>query len=114
MKTLLIISIAILCSCTSQLEIIHEDTLYVTRKYVGDFADLGVDKRTTRIITTEAVFHLTGTPTLNIPPNAKCYVKYIPERMAGATSKYWVLYFTWDGTEDLFMLKQNWITGKIY
>ncbi len=115
MKTIIRLSLFILLiSCTSQRNIINEDTLYVTRKYVGDFIELRIDKKVTHILTTEAVFYIMGKPRMKIPVKSKCYVKYIAERLPGSHTKVWILYFTWDDTEDLYMLKQNWITGEIY
>lgn len=112
MKYLIFISL-LMFGCASQKDVIHEDTLYITRKYIGDFIELRTDKKATCIMTSDALFYVHGKPELNIPDYSRCYVKYIPEKIAGSMSKYWVLYFTWDGTEDLFMIKQNWITGDI-
>ena len=100
--------------CTSQQNIVHEDTLYVTRKYVGDCEGVVADKKLTKIYTSQHIFSLTGHPELNLSKGDRCYVKYIAERLAGTPSKVWVLYFTWDGCEDLYMLRQDYFTGQIY
>ncbi len=114
MKKLHCILLVIIIGCVSQRDIIHEDTLYVTRKYIGNFIELRVDKKATCIVTTDALFYIIGKPLLEIPDSSRCYVKYIPERLVGSNTSVWILYFTWDGTEDLFVLRQNKYTGEIY
>ena len=113
MKTLWLLTLVLLVGCLSQ-NSIHEDTLYVTRKYVGDLDTITVDKSTTNVFTTEALYCIWGKPRLNIPKGARCYVKYIPQRMPGTANIIWILYFTWDGTDDLIMLRQNYITGEVW
>lgn len=114
MKKLLFISLAILMGCVIQKNTPHEDMLYVTRKYVGDFVGMEVEKRATHIVTTREDFYITGRPVLDIPYGARCYIKYFPEKIVGSVERYWILYFTWGSTEDLYMLRQNWVTGRIY
>ncbi len=109
-----ILLISVFFSCTTTQDLIYEDSLYVIRKYIGDFVELRIEKRMTCVYTTEAVFYIQGQPELKILEGARCYARYIPERMAGANFMSWVLYFTWDGTEDLYILEQDWITGEIY
>ena len=114
MKLSIVILIAVLlagCSATNQ---IHEDNLYVTKRYIGDFVQLVPEKKVTNIITNQESFYIYGHPTLNIPIKSRCYVKYVAEKRVGSIQKYWVLYFTWDGTKDLYMLGQNMFTGEIY
>jgi len=113
MKTTLIILSVFLIGCASPQNIIHEDTLYITRKYVGNFIELVPQKRITKIITTHEIFYITGQPTLDIKKGDQCYVKYFPERMAGSPTTHPILYFTWNGTMDMYMLRQNYITGEI-
>ena len=115
-KTLIFLFfLSIIIGCVANRKnVIHEDTMYVTRKFCGNFDTLIVEKKTIRIITDEAIFHIWGNPKIDIPKNRRCYVKYIPEKLPGSSNKVWVLYFTWDGTEDLIELRQNWITGEIY
>ena len=114
-KLFIIIGLTILLvGCTSKRNIIYEDTLYITRKYIGDFDTLVVEKRIAHIYTSQAVFNILGGTSLNIEKGAKCYLRYIPERLVGSHSKVYILYFTWDGTEDLFVLRQNIYTGEIY
>jgi len=113
MKNLFKILIILICFYGCASSHIYEDTLYVTRKYVGDFEKVIVEKKISKIYTTDSVFCILGKPNLSIPDSVRCYVKYIPERLAGNNAKTWILYFTWDGTEDLFMLYQNYITGEL-
>ena len=113
MKTIILVLILICSGCTSASRI-HEDNLYVTKKYVGDFVMLDVGKRETNIITNLESFYIYGNPDLNIQPGARCYVKYSAESKAGTMRKFWILYFTWDGTEDWYMLRQNAYTGEVY
>lgn len=95
--------------------------MYVTRKYCGEFDTLrySVEKsfiiktNVTYIKTSEEVLSLVGRIPLDIEKGDRCYVKYIAESLPGSNTKIWVLYFTWDGTEDLYELRQNWITGQI-
>lgn len=114
MRKLTYILILALMGCASQQNVIHEDALYVTRKYVGEYEVSLPGKNSTRIVTTQNTFSITGNPQLNLSEGDRCYVKYIAERLAGTHSNVWVLYFTWDGTEDLYMLRQDWVTGQIY
>jgi len=110
MKTLIIL-LLLFSGCATYL---HEDSLYVTRKYCGTFDTLCIEKKDVKIITSEQYFYIHGRVALNIPPRARCYVKYIRETLPDSYgSSVWILYFTWDGTEDLYMIKQNYITGQI-
>lgn len=120
MKTLIILIVIILagCSFTSK---VHEDRLYITRKYVGEFQAFEtmkagrLFKRTvTQIQTTRAEFYLLGDPQLNIPTGARCYVKYFPESLPNSISTINVLYLTWNGTYDMYELWQDPYTGEIY
>jgi|WetSurMetagenome_2_1015567.scaffolds.fasta_scaffold421471_2 hypothetical protein len=115
MKTLgfLIIGLIFLYGCHAT-RFIHEDILYVTRKYCGDFDTLIIGKKETKIITTQHELFIWGNIPLDIPKHTKCYLRYIPETPSGQMATFWVLYFTWDGTDDLFMLRQNYITGEVY
>jgi hypothetical protein len=108
-KFFLIFSI-VLCSCTHQ---IYENTLYITRKYCGTLERVDIEKKYVRIQTSETYFYILRTE-VEIPIGVKCYVKYIPENLpSNIDSKVYILYFTWDGTEDLYMIRQNYITGQI-
>jgi hypothetical protein len=71
------------------------------------------EKKVTVIHTTETNFKILGIPKIDIPENSKCFVKYLPERIAGSNSMAWILYFTWDGTENLYRIKQDYFTGQI-
>jgi len=105
-----IIIIAICVSCSKY----AEDALYITRKYCGNFDTLIVGKRYTEIYTTQDNFLILKGINLNIPKGSPCYVKYIRERLSGTKfNDIWILYFTWEGTSDLYMIKQNYITGRI-
>jgi hypothetical protein len=114
MKKISILSVALILAGCSGMDKIHESRLYVTKKYAGNFVRMVPQKHCTAIITTEAAFYILGTPALDIPAGARCYCKYSPESRAGTLRKFWVLYFTWDGTNDMYMIKQNPYTGKIY
>lgn len=113
MKTLFFISLIILMGCASQKDAVHENMLYITRKYVGDFIELVPEKKITQIVTTRETFYIRGNPDLDIKKGARCYVKYFPERMANSMTTYFVLYFTYNGTMDMYTVHQNWITGEI-
>lgn len=110
MKTLIIL-LFFLCGCVA--EQVHNDRMYITRQYVGNFVSVTQEKKVTVINTTETNFKILGNAQLKIIEDARCYVKYIPERIAGSNSMAWVLYFTWDGTENLYRIKQNYFTGQI-
>ena len=106
------------CSTTNR---IHEDMMYVTRKYIGDFDSMYVPiegrlikSKITNIVTDYNHVTTWGTPELDIPQGARCYVKYIAESMPGSMVSVWVLYFTWDGTADLYKIRQDVYTGEIY
>ncbi len=110
MKKLLIILFILFASCSRY----NENVLFVTRKYCGNFDTLIVEKKFTKIYTTQDYFYIVNGVNLQIPKDSKCYVKYIEETLSGQIgSSVWILYFTWDGMDDLYMLKQNFITGKI-
>jgi hypothetical protein len=122
MRVIAILTLVLLYGCAVQNEV-HEDRMYVTRKYSGDFVKqepwemkrfILPNGKITKIYTTTHEFYLWGRPELEIPQGASCYVKYIPETIPGSMGKRWVLYFTWDGTEDLFMLAQDPYTGVIF
>lgn len=108
------VTFAILISSCNPYNQIHEDTLYVTRKYIGNFDTLVQEKKATAIYTDQAMFRVIGHPPLEIPDSARCYLRYIKETLPRNYSSVWVLYFTWDGTEDLIKIRQNWYTGETY
>ena len=109
---LAMIALAFIIGGCSSANRIYEDELYVTKRYAGKFVKFIPEKHCTQIQTDHEIFYLAGHPDINIPINASCYVKYSAESMAG--TKFWVLYFTWDGTDDLFLVKQNPYTGEVY
>ena len=112
MKTIIIfLFIIFLCFCKTP-QYIYEDTLYVTRKYIGDFDTSFVEGKYTKVVTTKDYFYIAGRVELIIPDKAKCYLKYESQNIK--FDKYWILYFTYEGTEDYYMLRQNYIIGKIY
>ena len=112
MKTIILFLSIILSSCVSTNRI-HEDKMYLTRKYCGDFVGIvPVNKRYTRIYTTQATFKIVS-HIINVPIHARCYLRYIPQRLPDHHFDVWILYFTWDGTDDLYMLSQNIYTGEI-
>lgn len=113
MKTIFIVIALFLVGCSSTNRI-YEDELYITKKYVGKFIRFVPEKRCTNIQTDRESFYIMGHPDINIPVGAPCYVKYSAESKAGTLRKFWILYFTWDGTDDLYMVKQNPYTGKVY
>lgn len=122
MKNAVFILLVILTAGCLPSNQIYEDQLYVTRKYVGNFdTTVVVQERQlffchdiTIIYTDRAHFRIWGNPGLDIPPSARCYLRYIAEVLPGPRKKVWVLYFTWDGTENLYMLQQDYYTGKVY
>ena len=100
---------------------VHEDRLYITRKYVGDFQTFETMRvgrlfkhTVTRINTGRAEFYLIGDPQIDIPTGARCYVKYFPESLPNSASSVAVLYFTWNGTYDMYEVWQDRYTGKVY
>lgn len=123
MQLLTLIAMLIFFSCTPQMRLntIHEDTLYVTRKYIGHFIKIDYvsikrvfNYRATRIRTNECIVYIWGEQYLDIPIGTRCYIKYFPERIPGTNTKAWVLYLTWDGTDNFYRLIQDQITGKVY
>ena len=107
----LILALLVFVGCSRY---IYEDTMYVTRKYCGTFDTLIVGRRDIRIVTSEDYFYIPGRIRIDVPKNARCYVKYLRESLPDTPGSYiWILYFTWDGTDDLYMIKQNFITGQI-
>jgi len=109
----------ILMGCSST-NTIYEDTIYITRKYIGDFisqhtiAEGRIFKRdVTVIITDQAIVKTFGRPKIEIPYGARCYLRYIAEILP-PHSRVWVLYLTWDGTEDLYKLWQDPYTGRVF
>ena len=120
MKTLIIFIAIILTGCSSTSKV-HEDRLYIIRKYVGEFQAFETMKvgrlfkhTVTQIQTGRAEFYLLGDPQLNIELGARCYVKYFPEKIPNSISSVAVLYFTWNGTYDMYEVWQDPYTGKVY
>ena len=116
MKKLLIIVMIMLSSCALN-KIIKEDTLYVTKKYCGrllstNYIESGKYRRTTQIITDEAQFHVKGN--VQVPDSVRCYFKMKETIISAGESVVWMVYFTYDGTDDLYFIIQNFITGRIY
>lgn len=98
---------------------IYEDTLYITRKYVGRLDSTVIEPYVlrggvTHIYTDSMDFYLDGMIELDAQQGDKCYLRYIHESTAGSMWGHWVLYFTWNGTEDLYMLRQDRFTGEVY
>lgn len=109
---IIIIFSTMLFSCSTS-QYIQENKMYITRKYCGDYIEqITIDKRFERIYTTQAIFQIRS-GVINVPVGTRCYIKYRAEIWAGQRAPVWVLYFTWDGTKDLFMLRQNVMTGEI-
>ena len=104
----------ILAGCTTSEDLVYEDQLRITRKYIGEYIQTVDQKRNISIYTTEAVVKIAGHPELKIPEGSSCYLRYRAEQYAGNLQRYYVLYFTWNGTNDLYMVYQNPITGQIY
>ena len=98
MKT--IILFILLTSCTPE--------LFITKKYIGKV----VNTYDNCIITDKGYFYLTEE--INPPDTAYCYLKYIEKRIPGSCGTYYVLYFTWEGTDSLYLIRQNPFTGEIY
>ena len=121
MKTLILLIAILLAGCSGSRNTAHEDQLYITRKYVGEFQTMETMKvgrlfkhTVTKINTGRAEFYLVGDPQLDISPSARCYVKYFPEKIPNSISTINVLYFTWNGTYDLYEVWQNAYTGQVY
>lgn len=119
-STILLLAM-IMGSCSASKNTIHEDRLYIIRTYVGDFQGSEVmnigwlfKRKVTRISTTRAEFYLIGEPKLNIPVKTGCYVKYFPEHIPNTVSTIPILYFTWNGTYDMYQVWQNVFTGEVY
>lgn len=119
--TVSIILLSIISGCYGTRDTSHRDQLYVTRKYVGNFQASEVMKvgwifkrKVTKINTTRAEFYLTGEPKLDIPQGTGCYVKYFPEHIPNSIETIPVLYFTWNGTYDMYHVWQNPYTGEVY
>ncbi|MBA7586083.1 hypothetical protein ES708_28079 [subsurface metagenome] len=113
MKKTFFLLLIIFVSCTANRHI-HQSRLDVTRRYAGTFIESVPGRKYTEIHTSQSIFSIRGKPELAIPLGAKCYVKYISEILPGDPHiKVWILYFTWDGCVDLFMIRQNYITGEI-
>ena len=112
MKTIALILLLSFCGCVG-MRPIHQGGLYITRKYCGDFDTLITGKKESIVRTSDAYFYIPAKVILNIPKDTRCYIRYIPELLSGTSNSVWILYFTWDGTEDLYMIKQNFITGRI-
>lgn len=120
MKTILLVITLFIAGCSSTSKV-HEDRLYITRKYVGEFQAFETMKvgrlfkhTVTQINTSRHEFYLLGNPELEIPSGARCYVKYFPEKIPNSISTISVLYFTWNGTYDMYEVWQNVYTGEIY
>ena len=121
MKTILLVIAFLFAGCSASRNTAHEDRLYITRKYVGEFQSMETVKvgklfkhTVTRINTSRAEFYLTGKPQLDISPGTRCYVKYFPESLPNSISTVNVLYFTWNGCYDMYEVWQNYYTGQIY
>ena len=121
MRTLLTITALLLVLSCSSTKNVHEDRLYITRKYVGDFQAMEVvntgrifKRPVTYIRTSRADFYVIGEPELDVHEGARCYVKYFPEKIPNSISTVPVLYFTWNGTYDMYEVWQNIYTGEIY
>jgi hypothetical protein len=95
---------------------IKEDVLYKTRISCGNLISIhkelsGPQKNSYHIQTDRAMFHIKELPT--IPTGTRCYFQLRETALPGGT-QVWMLYFTWDGTDHLCMVRQNFITGEIY
>jgi hypothetical protein len=98
----------------SEYECALEDTLRVTKKYCGKFDTLIHNEKSTMIYTDMVIFHIEGNPIIDIPKNSLCYMKYNKEYYMPGRCYVWMLYFTWEGTADWYVLRQDPITGEIY
>lgn len=115
--TLLILSI----SCTVTKDVFRESHLNNTLAYCGDFERLWHTTERRFILCSEVTYVATSLDTLafagymDLPlcKGDRCYVKYFIEN-GGPRSEYYILYFTWEGADDFYMLRQNWVTGEVY
>ncbi len=98
MKHLLII--LLLTSCTSE--------LFITKKYIGKVVNIYDNC----VITSQGYFYLTDKA--NPPDTAYCYLRYVEKRISGSCGTCYVLYFTWEGTDSLYLIRQNPFTGEIF
>jgi hypothetical protein len=101
---------AMLFGCAS-VNRIEENTMYITREYCGTFVKQDPEKKRYQIYTSDAVFHIIDGP-VDVPQGARCYFQSKEELLPTGT-KVWILYFTWDGTDKLYQLSQNFITGEL-
>ena len=116
--SVLLLLIVLLTSCSMPREgtRIREDVLYKTRIYCGNFVSYhkeltGPQKNTYHIVTDRAMFHIKELPV--IPDSARCYFQLKETALPGGTM-VWMLYFTWDGTDHLCRIRQNFLTGQIF
>ena len=109
MKRALLI-LMVLSSCASPMRI-QEDVMYKTREYCGEFVSISAEKWNYEVQTTEAIFHVKDS--VSVPKGVRCYFKLIEERVPGSASMVWVVYFTWDGTDQNYRVCQNFVTGDL-
>jgi hypothetical protein len=85
-----------------------QDELVITRKYVGKV----ISHPGNEIMTERYTFHMLDIP--EPPDSAWCYLQYKEKSIPGSVMTQYILYFTWNGTDELYMLRQNPYTGIVY
>lgn len=109
MKYLALILTIFLFACSVQR--VHENTLYVTRAYVGIYVDRAEWTNGCKVFTDRHLFFVIGRLP-NIPNNAKCYIQL--KRIKRLEGDFYRSYFAWDGTDSLYLLRQNVYNAKPY
>jgi hypothetical protein len=99
MKTIILILLLTSCASTD---------LMITKKYIGKVMSHNGDQ----ILTSRGDFHLYEP--VEPPDTAYCYLRYIEQGIPGSVGTYYVLYFTWEGTDSIYKVKQNPFTGEIF
>lgn len=114
MKYLLFLSIVLMVGCKSQYTLQRENYLQTTKKYCGRYDTcVQVTKRMHLIYTDEIAFYIYKFDDAEISKNAYCYTKYVKESRCNSLQPVYVLYFTWIGTDELYYIKQDPVTGQI-
>ena len=95
-----LIFILLLTSCSPE--------LFITKKYIGRY----VSSYENTVVTDNVM--LTLTERCTPPDSVYCYIKFIEHRIPGSCFSRYVMYFTYEGTDSLYLIRQNPITGEIY
>lgn len=90
----------------SQKPIYNSDNLLITKKYVGQFDTVVPSiKKYSKVYTTKEIIDVKNLDTIPTK-GTNCYLQLKKIRLANSTNM-WVVFFTWNGTEKLYLVNEN-------